>query len=112
MIAQRIITRTLLHSKNFITPIKSTHKNLFSFSNYKPPLPTDIDAGNLVGFWQTSDTPYMTIWEKLSEFSWSSMYTGLDGFTREFLFTVANDWGLGLPLGIVAVSIALRMLFL
>ncbi len=54
MIAQRIITRTLLHSKFFITPVKTTHLNLFSFSNYKPPLPTDIDVGNLVGLSQSS----------------------------------------------------------
>lgn len=39
------------------------------------------------------------------------MYTGLDNFSREFLFTVANDWGMGLPLGIVCVSLFLRGLF-
>jgi len=54
MIAQKIITRTLFHSKNFFTPINNTYKNLFTFSNYKPPLPTDIDVGNLTGFWQAS----------------------------------------------------------
>ena len=112
MLAQRLITRTLLHSKNYITPIANTHHNLFAFSNYKPPIPTDIDVGNLVGFSQTSDIPYMTIWEKLSEFGWTSMYTGLDNFSREMLFTVANDWALGLPLGIICSSLALRALFL
>jgi hypothetical protein len=54
MICSRIITRTLLHSKNFVTPITNTHKNLFNFANYKPPLPTDIDVGNLVGFWKAN----------------------------------------------------------
>lgn len=40
------------------------------------------------------------------------MYTGMDNFSREFLFTVANDWGMGLPAGIVISSLVLRLLFL
>ncbi len=70
MLAQRLITRTLFHSKNFVTPYPNTHCNLFNFSNYKPPLPTDIDVGNLYGLAQTSDKPYMDIWQKFSEFGW------------------------------------------
>lgn len=112
MLAHRLITRTLFHSKNYITPINNTHRNLFTFSNYKPPLPTDIDVGNLYGLSQTTDTPHLNIWEKLSEFSWSSMYTGIDNFSREFLFTVANDWAMGLPAGIVITSLLLRLTFL
>jgi hypothetical protein len=54
----------------------------------------------------------MNVWEKLSEFSWSSMYTGIDNFSREFLFTVANDWAMGLPAGIVITSLLLRLTFL
>ncbi len=54
MICSRIITRTLLHSKNFITPISATRKNIFNFANYKPPLPTDIDVGNLTGLLQAN----------------------------------------------------------
>lgn len=112
MLASKIITRTLLHSKNLLTPASSTYRQLFHFSNYKPPLPTDIDVGNLSGLYQASETPYMTFWEKLSEFGWSSMYTGLDNFSRELLFTISNDWALGLPLGIVCTSLVLRFLFL
>ncbi len=112
MLAQRLITRTLLHSQNFVTPYANTHSNLFTFSKYKPPLPTDIDVGNLYGLTQASDKPYLTIWEKFAEFSWSEMYTGFDNFSREFLFTLATDWGLGLPLGIVVASLMLRSIFL
>lgn len=54
----------------------------------------------------------MTFWEKLAEFKFSSMYTGLDQFTREFLFTVVNDWGCGLPAGIIIVSLMIRLSFL
>lgn len=66
MLAQRLITRTLLHSKNFVTPYPNTHCNRFTFSNYKPPLPTDIDVGNLYGLAQTTDKPYLDIWQKFS----------------------------------------------
>ncbi len=112
MLVHRLITSTFLHSKNGITPINNTYRNLFNFSKYKSPLPTDIDVGNLYGLSQTADTPYLNIWEKLSEFSWSSMYTGFDNFSREFLFTVANDWAMGLPAGIIITSLLLRLTFL
>ncbi len=62
MLAHRLINPTFLHSKNYITPINNTYRKLFTFSNYKPPLPTDIDVGNLYGLSKTTDTPYLNIW--------------------------------------------------
>lgn len=82
MICSRIISRTLLSSKNFIPPVTRLHRNVFSFSNFKPPMPTDIDVGNLAGFFQANETPYLSFWEKVSEFGWTSIYTGLDNFSR------------------------------
>jgi hypothetical protein len=112
MICSKIISRTLLQSKNLFPPVTRVHRNVYNFSNFKPPLPTDIDVGNLAGLLQSNETPFLSFWEKVSEFGYTSIYTGLDNFSREMLFTVANDWGVGLPAGIVCVSLFLRMLFL
>lgn len=58
MICSKIITRTLFHSKYLIptasNSVSKTHRNIFRFSNFKPPLPTDIDVGNLAGLWQAN----------------------------------------------------------
>lgn len=48
----------------------------------------------------------MSITEKLN------LYNTIDVFSRDALFTLANDYQLGLPLGVVAVSILLRAAFL
>lgn len=54
MICSRIISRTLLKSQNLFTPVSRVHRNVYNFSNFKPPLPTDIDVGNLSGFMQAN----------------------------------------------------------
>lgn len=49
MICSKIITSTLFNTRNIFVPIIRSHSNVYSFSNYKPPLPTDIDIANLKG---------------------------------------------------------------
>lgn len=49
----------------------------FKFSQYK--LPYSIsDLSNTVGYLNSSNQPTLTIYEKLSHFSYSNMYSGLD----------------------------------
>jgi hypothetical protein len=54
----------------------------------------------------------LSFWEKIAEFKYDVVYTGLDNFSRELLFTVSDDWGFGLPMGVICVSLAIRALFL
>ncbi len=49
MICSKIITPTFLNVKNFIKPVLRSQNNIYNFSKYKTPLPTDIDISNLSG---------------------------------------------------------------
>lgn len=40
------------------------------------------------------------------------MYHAVDEFSREALFTLANDYRLGLPLAIVGMSLIIKGIFL
>lgn len=83
----------------------------FSF-NYKIP-PSLNDLANMGGYLNIPSTPpSLTFWEKLAHFSPSSMYESVDLFSREFLFTLANDYRLGLPAAVILISLMLRGLFL
>lgn len=80
-------------------------------TNFK--LPTlNTDLANMVGYINASDTPTLTFFEKLSFFTPGNMYTTLDVYSRELLFTLANDYKLGLPAGIIIISLILRGVFL
>ena len=57
-------------------------QNIYAFSKYKPPLSTEIDTANLIGYINSSDSPFLLFREKLSEFSMGSMYHGLYDFSR------------------------------
>lgn len=82
-----------------------------SFGSFRFPQ-TDSDIANMSGYLQASDQPTLTFMEKLSTFSPSNMYHGLDEFSREILFTVANDYKLGLPMAIIAISLVIKGAFL
>ena len=62
MICSKIISRSLFQSQNLFTPVTRLHRNVYSFSNFKPPLPTDIDVGNLTGLMQANETPFLSFW--------------------------------------------------
>lgn len=68
--------------------------------------PSLADISNSIGYLNCNSTPTMSITEKLN------LYNTIDVFSRDALFTLANDYQLGLPLGVVAVSILLRGAFL
>lgn len=40
------------------------------------------------------------------------MYDSLDLFSRDLLFTLANDYHLGLPVGVIAISFFIKLAFL
>lgn len=62
MICSKIISRSLFQSQNLFNPVTRLHRNVYSFSNFKPPLPTDIDVGNLAGLMQANETPFLSFW--------------------------------------------------
>ncbi len=62
MFCTRILTRNIFHTKNLMAPIAKSQANMFGFSSFKPPLPTDIDTGNLAGLLNANETPYLTFW--------------------------------------------------
>jgi hypothetical protein len=49
MISSKILTSKIFHAKNFVPMIKKSNINVFSFGNFKLPLGTDIDVGNITG---------------------------------------------------------------
>jgi hypothetical protein len=53
MILSSIITRRIFPSRNLFTSFMQLNNNRFNFSNFKPPLPTDVDSGNLYGLLNT-----------------------------------------------------------
>lgn len=84
----------------------------FRFSS-KINLPaTNIDISNMIGYINAPDTPALTFFEKLSFFAPGNLYTNLDLYSRELLFTLANDYKLGLPAAIIIISLLLRGIFL
>ena len=98
-------TVTSVTPANPLTPIQSP---LISQQ-----LPTcALDTSNLANFDLASSQPTLSVWEKLSHFSPPNMYHGVDEFSRDLLFTLANDYHLGLPMSVVAISLALRFVFL
>ncbi len=81
-------------------------------SNFKLPLASDIDTANLMGLFNAKDASYLSFTEKLAEFKFGSLYSGMDLFCKDFLFTIAEDYQYGLPVGIVAISVLIRLVFL
>lgn len=91
--------------------IRTLPKLARHFSNLKLPSST-FDISNSVGYLNAVDTPAMSLFDKFACFSPGNIYTSFDVFTREFLFTLANDYHLGVPAAIVISSFLLRGLFL
>lgn len=83
----------------------------FKFSHYRLPTNTS-DLSNMLGYINSSNQPTLTLFEKLSTFSFSNMYGSLDEFSRELLFTLSNDYQLGLPVGVMILSFILRLSYL
>lgn len=71
-----------------------------------------FDISNSLGYLNASDVPTMSLFDKFACFNPVNVYHSFDLFTREFLFTLANDYNLGVPLAIVVSSIVIRGIFL
>lgn len=61
---------------------------------------------------QETQLPMQTAYEKISTPSFWNCYNALDEFSRELLFYLSSDLGLGLATSIVLVSIGIKLAFL
>jgi hypothetical protein len=91
--------------------LQVTQTPRFNISNWKIPS-SSIDTAGISGFFEASTTPHMTLMQKLSDISPTSLYNGFDVWTREFLITLSSDYNLGLGASIVLATLAFRLLFL
>jgi len=99
----RVISRSLI--RNIQTP------HNYKIGNWKLPS-SEIDSAGLMGFLDSKQETYLTLSQKLSEFSPSSLYHGFDEWTREMLVTVSADLGCGFATSIILATIAIKTIFL
>jgi hypothetical protein len=66
----------------------------------------------MIGYINAFDTPTMTLSEKLQYFSPNNLYNGLDIFSRELLFTFANDYKIGLPASVIIITLIIKGIYL
>lgn len=90
---------------------KLTSNLIFGIKNWKLPA-SEIDAAGLSGFLESRNEAYLTFSQKLSEFSPSSLYYGLDEWSRELLVTLSVDLNCGFATSIIIATIAIKTLFL
>lgn len=82
----------------------------FSY-NFKLP-PSTSDMSNMAAYLNSSSTPSLSFFQKIFHLSPYSMYESFDLFTRELLFTLANDYKLALPASVILISLMIRGIFL
>jgi len=71
----------------------------------------ELDMGNMSGLVETNAEPLMSLSEKWSTIGFTNLYDSLDVFSREILFTVANDYALGAGMSIIVVSLLMKAVF-
>jgi hypothetical protein len=99
----RFISRTI--GKPLITPLH------FGIKDWKLPA-SEIDSAGIMGFLESKNDTYLTFSQKISEFSPSSLYHGLDEWTRELLVTLSADLNCGFATSIIIATIAIKTLFM
>ena len=73
---------------------------------------SEVDSAGLAGFLEGRNDTYLTLSQKLGELSPSSLYTGLDEWSRELLVTLSADLGCGFATSIIIATIAIKTVFL
>lgn len=90
---------------------RSLAGNSYGISNWKLPA-SEIDSAGLMGYFESKPETYLTLSQKLGEISPSSLYNGLDEWTRELLVTLSADLNCGFATSIIIATIAIKTLFL
>lgn len=73
---------------------------------------SEIDTAGITGFFESRSENYLTMSQKFGEIAPSSLYHGLDEWTRELLVTLSMDLNCGFATSIIIATIAIKTIFL
>jgi len=73
---------------------------------------SEVDSAGLMGYFDSRHETYLTLSQKLSEITPTSLYNGLDEWSRELLVTLSVDLGCSFATSIIIATFAIKTLFL